>query len=1028
MSSEKVRIYDLARELGVPNKELMGKLKDNLKISVKSHSSTISGDVADKIRELISSEGKGPKSLSKMTSTPEPTTAPKPEPEVAKNLEQEAKPESEVAKDLEQEAKPEPEAAKNLEQEASPELTTRERSDTRQHTHTPKQNKPLTSPTLNQTRKPDYRRPDNPKMLSQRTEMGHKGIKTPYTPKRPTTTPNQQQTQTDKNKTSSLPDRPYGISGGKYRRKPQGKTITGQKPTSKFTGKKPQYFQKPGQEEIKETKSVEEKAETPINKEVTEEVKVQEVKITQESQTVQEPKHKPETKDHKPHQTTKEFPGRKDTREKPEIREKKEFKETREYKGNKEHREDKPGFKQEKQGFKQEKPGFKQDKQETKANESSKDQPKSGSQAKGSGKTVTKPGHKKEFLKKKDKYQDLKPLSEVFKRKKQPKREEIIIEKPTEIFIDNDLIIAELAEMLHISSAEIIKELMKSGIFATLNQTISKELARDVAEKLEYTVLSEAKEEHKIQKEEEPKEEKQKTVDRSNMIKRAPIVTILGHVDHGKTTLLDSIRASKHKLVDAEVGGITQSIGAYSVECGNERIVFIDTPGHHAFTAMRARGAKATDIAILIVAADDGIMPQTIEAINHAKAAKVPIIVAINKVDKAGVDPDKILHQLAEHNLIPEDWGGDTVTVKISALKGDGIDDLLEMITLVAELQELKASPNLPGTGVVIESELDKGKGSIARVLVQDGTLKIGDYVAVGSVGGKVRALLNDHGERIEKAGPSTPVEILGLSDVPSAGDIFDVIEDDKTLKQIVNKRKQEDREKRLGNQTPIKLQKDTMFKAKQKKSEAEIKELNIIIKADTDGSAKAVETALLELKSREIIVKIIHTGVGDISEADVMLAATSGSIIIGFGVKEDPNAAKVSAEENISIRTYDIIYQISEDIEKTMLGLLEPEFNEVELGTAEVRDLFTIGKNLVIAGCYVLNGKVVRNRIASVIRENKEIYRGNLDNLKRFKDDAKEVASGYECGISFNKFNDLQKGDLIKVTAMVEVERESLN
>jgi len=544
---------------------------------------------------------------------------------------------------------------------------------------------------------------------------------------------------------------------------------------------------------------------------------------------------------------------------------------------------------------------------------------------------------------------------------------------------------------------------------------------------IQYCQAKEKKEEEVKKEEKAPTPE----LDKSNLIKRAPIVTILGHVDHGKTTLLDTIRASKHKLVDAEVGGITQSIGAYTVESEDSdgsKIVFIDTPGHQAFTAMRARGAQATDIAILIVAADDGIMPQTVEAINHAKAADVPIIVAVNKIDKANAEPDKVLQQLTEHNLLPEAWGGETVTINISAIKGDNIDELLEMITLVAEMQELKADPNTVATGVVIESELDKGKGSIARVLVQNGTLRVGDYLAIGSVGGKVRALIDDHGERINKAGPSTPVEVLGINGVPKAGDTFKVVDNDKGLKQIISKRKEEERDKRINNQIPIKLQKDTIFKAKQKKSIDEIKELNIIIKADTDGSAKAVESALEELKSKEVKVKNIHIGVGDISEADVMLAATSDALIIGFGVKEDPNAARVSTEEGVIIRTYEIIYQISEDIEKTMLGLLKPDLKEIELGVAEVRNLFTIGKDLVIAGCYVLNGKVVRNRIATVMREDKEIFRGNLDSLKRFKDDAKEVASGYECGISFNKFNDLQKGDLIKVSTMLEVERESLN
>lgn len=498
----------------------------------------------------------------------------------------------------------------------------------------------------------------------------------------------------------------------------------------------------------------------------------------------------------------------------------------------------------------------------------------------------------------------------------------------------------------------------------------------------------------------------------------------MGHVDHGKTTLLDSIRASKHKIVATEVGGITQSIGAYTVYLDNskdKKIVFVDTPGHEAFTEMRARGAKATDIAILVVAADDGIMPQTIEAINHAKAAEVPIIVAVNKIDKPGANPDKILQQLTEHGLVPEEWGGDTITVKVSALQGLGIDELLEYILLVAEVQDLKANPKAEASGVVIEANLDKGKGPVATLLVQNGTLRVGNCIVVGTACGRVRALLSDSGERITKAEPSTPVEILGLTEVPQAGDYFEVVKNEKEMKAITEKRKERSRDKRLENMLPAHIRREAVA------GEEDIPQLNLIIKANTHGSAEAVSQAIAQLESKEITTKIIHVGVGDISEADVMLASASGALILGFTVKEDGNALAAAEKEGVTIKKYDIIYQILEDIEKTMLSLLEPEIKQVELGKAEVRQVFTIGKTTRIAGCYVTEGKIVRSKDAVLIRDGKEIFKGAIDQLKRFKDDVKEVAQGFECGISFAKWNDIEVGDIIEVSTEEEVTRKSL-
>ncbi len=607
------------------------------------------------------------------------------------------------------------------------------------------------------------------------------------------------------------------------------------------------------------------------------------------------------------------------------------------------------------------------------------------------------------------------------KHKKRP-REEQKEEVVTQVVINQAMTIGELADKIKKSSAEVVKFLMMQGIMATVNEVIDVEIAKKVAQNFDLEVLEEDLE--AFMEEELEKEEKAnalKNIDEKLLKHRAPVVSIMGHVDHGKTTLLDSIRAAKHKIVTTEVGGITQSIGAYTVFLDDKKIVFIDTPGHEAFTEMRARGAKATDIAILVVAADDGIMPQTIEAINHAKAADVPIIIAINKMDKPTANPDRILQQLTEHGLVPEAWGGDTVCVKVSAIQGTGIDELLEYILLTAEMQDLKAYPEANATGVVIEANLDKGKGPVATLLVQNGTMKVGDCVVVGSVGGRVRALLSDSGERVKKAPPSTPVEVLGLSEVPQAGDSFEVVDSEKEMKQIVAERKEKERITKLEAMKPAHVRSDIVG------SDDEVKNLNIIIKANTHGSAEAVSQAVMQLESKEILTKLIHVGVGDISEADVMLAAASNAIILGFTVREDANALAAAERENVSIKKYDIIYKVLEDLEQTMLGLLQPEVKEVALGKAEVRQIFTVGKTMKIAGCYVLEGKIKRGEIASVIRNGQEIFKGQVDQLKRFKDDVKEVAQGFECGLSFAKFNDLQEGDIIDVSTRKEIERQSL-
>ena len=631
----------------------------------------------------------------------------------------------------------------------------------------------------------------------------------------------------------------------------------------------------------------------------------------------------------------------------------------------------------------------------------------------------------KDFISKKEEQERISLEKAAAQHHKKKIHKEEVVEKVKQIVVNRAMTISELSEKIQKTPAEIVKFLMLQGVMATVNQLIDVDVIKKVCAEYELEVLDEDLEAY--MEEELEKEEKKKAiteVDKKLLKKRAPVVSIMGHVDHGKTTLLDSIRASKHKIVATEVGGITQSIGAYTVYLDNnneKKIVFVDTPGHEAFTEMRARGAKATDIAILVVAADDGIMPQTIEAINHAKAAEVPVIVAVNKVDKPGANPDRILQQLTEHGLVPEEWGGDTITVKVSALQGIGIDELLEYILLVADLKELKANPKAEASGVVIEANLDKGKGPVATLLVQNGTLRVGNCIVVGTACGRVRALLSDSGEKIQKAEPSTPVEILGLTEVPQAGDYFEVVKNEKEMKAIIDKRKEKARDKRLEAMLPAHIRREAVA------GEDDIPQLNLIIKANTHGSAEAVSQGIAQLESKEIKTKIIHVGVGDISEADVMLASASGALILGFTVKEDSNALAAAEKEGVTIKKYDIIYQVLEDMERTMLSLLEPEIKEVALGKAEVRQVFTVGKTTRIAGCYVLEGKIVRSKDAVLVRNGEQIFKGAIDQLKRFKDDVKEVAQGFECGISFAKFNDIEIGDIIEVSTTEEVERSTL-
>lgn len=585
-------------------------------------------------------------------------------------------------------------------------------------------------------------------------------------------------------------------------------------------------------------------------------------------------------------------------------------------------------------------------------------------------------------------------------------------ELPTKITFTESLTVAELAKKLHREPSEIIKKLFLLGVMATINQSLDKDAIELIAG--EYGV--EVEEEIKIDITD--LENYFVEEDGDKLVERPAVVTIMGHVDHGKTTLLDSIRNTK--VTAGEAGGITQHIGAYQVVEKDKKITFLDTPGHAAFTTMRARGARITDITILVVAADDGVMPQTIEAINHAKAAEVPIIVAVNKMDKESANPDRVMQELTEYGLVPEAWGGETIFVPISALQGEGIDNLLEMILLVAEVEEYKANPSRNAVGTVIEAQLDKGRGSVATLLVQNGTLKIGDPIVVGNTFGRVRAMVNDLGRRVKEAGPSTPVEITGLSDVPQAGDRFVVFNDEKTARQVGENRAQQALLAQRGEKSRVTL--ESLF---EQMKQGEMKDLNLIVKADVQGSAEALSASLQKIDVEGVNIKIIHSAVGAITESDVTLAAASNAIVIGFNVRPDVNAKRAAEAEKVDIRLHRIIYKVMEEIEAAMKGMLDPEFAEKIIGQAEVRQTFKVSKVGTIAGSYVTDGKITRNSGIRLIRDGVVIFEGVIDDLKRFKDDAKEVSQGYECGITIKNFNDVKEGDIIEAFIMEEVERK---
>ena len=604
--------------------------------------------------------------------------------------------------------------------------------------------------------------------------------------------------------------------------------------------------------------------------------------------------------------------------------------------------------------------------------------------------------------------------------KKSQKQQPAIIEAPSEETISEDTIlvkdgmtVGELSEVLNVGSTELIKKLfMELKIMANINQSLTLEQIELIA--MDYG--KEIQEEVEINKEDLDLYFEVEDAEK-DLKERAPIVTIMGHVDHGKTTLLDTIRNSR--VTAGEAGGITQHIGAYQVRAKDKKITFLDTPGHAAFTTMRARGAKITDVTILVVAADDGVMPQTIEAINHAKAAEVPIIVAVNKMDKPQANPDRVMNELVEYGLISEEWGGDTIFVPISALKGEGIDELLENILLVTEMQELKANPNRLALGTVIEAKLDKGRGAVATLLVQNGSLNVGDPLVVGNTFGRVRAMINDRSKNIQTAKPSTPVEITGLQDVPNAGDRFVVFGDEKTARQIGEKRQQQYIETTRQANSAVSL--DTLF---EQMKQGEMKDLNIIIKADVQGSVEALAMSLAKIDVEGVNVRIIHTGVGAINESDITLAVASNAVVIGFNVRPDNNAKQMAQTEQVDIRLHSIIYKVIEEIEAAMTGLLDPEFVEKVIGLAEVRQVYKVSKIGTIAGAYVTEGKVSRDGKVRVIRDSVVIYEGEIDTLRRFKDDVKEVQSGYECGMTVENFNDIKEGDVFEVYIMEEVKK----
>ncbi len=592
-----------------------------------------------------------------------------------------------------------------------------------------------------------------------------------------------------------------------------------------------------------------------------------------------------------------------------------------------------------------------------------------------------------------------------------PRRRAAPIAVNKEITISEGITVKELAEKLGLKASDVMKKLIERKVFATINQALDEKLAREVAESFGAKVTE-------VSFEVEAEQITEPTVDEAALAPRPPVVTVMGHVDHGKTSLLDAIRQSR--VAEREAGGITQHIGAYQVEHDGHKIVFIDTPGHEAFTRMRARGAKVTDIVVLVVAADDGVMPQTLEALDHAKAAGVPIIVAINKIDRPDADPQRVMQQLSDRGLMPEEWGGDTVMVPVSAKTKQNLDLLLEMIVLTAEMRELKANPDRAAVATVLEAKLDRGRGPVATVLVRNGTLKVGDYFICGSIFGKVRALYDDRGQQVKEAGPSMPVEVLGLESLPEVGETFQVVTDTAKAKQVVMYRESKAREQELAKTKRI-----TLDRLHQQLREGEVRELKIILKTDVGGTAEVISETLEKLSTDKVKVQVIRSGVGAITESDVLLATASDAIIVGFNVRPERGAAELAEREKIDIRLHTVIYELTDEIKRAMSGLLEPVYKEVFQGRAEVREIFHIAKVGTVAGCYVQEGFVRRDSQVRLLRDNVVVYTGKVASLKRFKDDATEVKAGFECGIRLENFNDVKPGDVIEAYVMERVAAE---
>ncbi len=951
----KIKVYELAKEVGVPSKTVLAYLNDH-DIDVTSHMSAVEEDVADQVRQAFAAEKKAAdKPAAEKEKTPE--KAPKKEAKAEPKKEAKAEPQKEAKAAPKKEEKEEP----KKEEKVKPKEEPRKETAPKEEAEAPKKKKIV-----------QVFRPQN-------TQNG---------PRRPR--------RQGEGRSSSSQGKPMQVNNGRPSRKPapQPEKPSPAESTVKKTVKTAQTGTRPVREAAKPVK--ENKAPEKVTQEKAAQEKPAKTTRTAQEAPVKKTAARPQQKREDTEHTTRGQAARERTGagEHTESHRREDRRE--------EHREDR-----------------REDRRENRRNVNAAVPPSEApAQKPGRGKGKGKDDHhgKKDY--RHDEEEERMPRGrkskggsdqQMQKPQPKPKKKE---EEIKSIVVPEKITIQELADLMKVTPAALIKKMFLKGEVYTVNQEVDYETAENIA--LEYDILCE-KEEKVDVIEELLKEEEEDT---SKMVKRPPVVCVMGHVDHGKTSLLDAVRHTN--VIEGEAGGITQHIGASVVDVNGQKITFLDTPGHEAFTAMRMRGANSTDIAVLVVAADDGIMPQTIEAINHAKAAGVEIVVAINKIDKPGANVERVKQELTEYELVAEDWGGSTVVVPVSAKTGEGLEDLMEMILLTADVMELKADPDRRARGLVLEARLDKGRGPVATVLVQKGTLRVGDSVAAGSAHGKVRAMMDDKGKRVKEAGPSVPVEILGLNDVPDAGEVFVVCENDKEARNFAETFISENKVKLL-DETKSKLSLDDLFDQIQ---EGNLKELNIIVKADVQGSVEALKSSLEKLSNDEVVVKIIHGGVGTINESDVDLASASNAVIIGFNVRIDPAAKDTADREGVDVRNYSVIYKAIEDVEAALKGMLEPVYKEQVIGHAEIRQLFKASSVGNIAGSYVLDGVFERGCHARITRDGQQIYDGALASLKRFQDDVKEVKAGYECGLVFENFNDIKVGDQVEAYKMVEVPR----